>query len=61
MLTGTPMTKQPKMVPNRAIGSPMMAAIGLVQLSYWAERTRKATKRAIAKTSMVVEPAFVSW
>ena len=33
-LTGTPITQQPIIAPNKAIGKPMIAANGLVQLSY---------------------------
>jgi len=60
MLTGVPITRQPIIAPNNATGNPITAATGLVQLSYCAAKTRKATIRAITKTMVVVFPACVS-
>lgn len=45
---------------NKATGNPMTAATGLVQLSYCAASTRKATINAIIRTMVVVFPAWVS-
>ena len=60
MLTGIPAIIQPKIAPRRAIGTPIMAAIGLVQLSYCAASTRKATSRASARIIIVFFPAAFS-
>ena len=60
MLTGVPMTEQPIIAPNKAIGNPIIADKGLVQLSYWAASTRNATNNAMMNTMVVVLPACVS-
>ena len=60
MLTGMSASQHPAMAPSRAMGTPIMAATGLVQLSYCAARTRKATSRARLKMIAVFLPAFCS-
>ena len=54
------MTEQPIIAPNKAIGNPIIADKGLVQLSYWAASTRNATNNAMMNTMVVVLPACVS-